>query len=87
MLKFVYLYIGPCKIANQGGQEFECAPDGTFEPLQCQPAIEGLLLCVCVNPNNGSVIVGTEATVDSRDNAPDCDLLGECVILICASFS
>ena len=73
--------------ANQGGSEFECASDGSFEPLQCQPIAGNLLNCVCVNPSNGLTITGTEITVADRDDAPDCDRLGECVFaLICALY-
>ena len=69
-----YLHPGPCTAANQ---EFVCAPDGTFEPLQCQPALEGLFGCVCVRPSDGSLVMGTEVFVAGKDDAPDCALLGE----------
>lgn len=73
--------------ANQGSQEFECTPDGNFEPLQCQLIAGNLLTCVCVNPSSGHVISGTETTVASRDDAPDCDRLSECVLaLICILY-
>ena len=58
--------------------DYNCAPDGSFEPLQCQPDIESTLRCVCVNPSNGDPISGTDMTVNSIDEAPDCDKLGEC---------
>ena len=69
--------LGPCVIASQGGVEFDCAPDGNFEPLQCQPVVGDLLRCVCVNPSDGALIENTEVIVASRDDAPDCDRLGE----------
>ena len=67
--------------ANQGSSEFECTPDGNFEPLQCQSIAGNLLNCVCVDPSSGLVITGTETTVADRDDAPDCDRLSECVCL------
>lgn len=71
------MLIGPCVIANQGGTvEYECAPDGSFKPLQCESAAEDLLRCFCVNPSDGTPIANTEVTVASRDDAPDCDHLG-----------
>lgn len=71
------LYIsGPCVIANQDDSKYDCAPDGTFEPLQCQSAPEGLISCVCVDPSTGEVIAGSEVTEDSRDDVPNCDRLG-----------
>lgn len=57
--------------------DFSCAPDGSFEPLQCQPNGDDDLRCVCVNPNDGTPIQGTDMQVDDRDEAPDCDKLGE----------
>ena len=63
--------------ANQGGVEFDCAPDGSFRPLQCQTGVENLLRCICVNPRDGKLIVGTSVTVTSRDEAPNCDRLGK----------
>ena len=68
--------------ANEGSSEFECAPDGSFEPLQCQSIAGNLLQCVCVDPNSGRVITGTETTVADRDDAPDCDRLSECVLAL-----
>ena len=68
--------IGPCEIANQGGQDFECAPDGTFEPLQCQSTPDGLISCVCVNPSSGEIVQDSDMFVADRDDAPDCDRLG-----------
>ena len=75
------MYLGPCEIANQNGQDFDCAPDGTFEPLQCQ-SFNGVLNCVCVNPSNGAAIAGSEVTVSSRDDAPDCENLGKTTFTI-----
>lgn len=69
--------LGPCVVANQGGADYDCAPDGSFEPLQCDLGAENLLSCVCVNPGDGTRIDNTEVTVSSRDDAPDCDQLGE----------
>ena len=67
---------GQCVIAQQGGLPVTCAPDGSFEPLRCQP-VGGLFQCQCVNPSDGSVIASTEVTVANVDDAPDCDRLGE----------
>ena len=64
-------------IANQGGVEFDCTPDGSFRPLQCQPTVENLLSCSCVDPGDGTLILGTSVTVASRDDAPSCDRLGK----------
>lgn len=63
--------------ANQGGVEFDCAPDGSFRPLQCQTGVENLLRCICVDPRDGKLIVGTSVTVTRRDDAPNCDRLGK----------
>ena len=71
---------GPCVTARQGGFPVTCAPDGSFEPLQCQ-SVGDLFRCQCVNPSDGSVIVSTEVTVTNMDDAPDCDRLGEYIIL------
>ena len=48
--------------------EYDCAPDGSFEPLQCSP--EGQ--CSCVDPSSGALVPDTETTVVTRDDAPDC---------------
>ena len=67
-------------IANQGGSEFDCAADGSFEPLQCQSGAAGLLECVCVNPSAGNAIENTAVTVADMDDALECDYLGECIV-------
>ena len=67
---------GLCVTARQGGLPVTCAPDGSYEPLQCQP-IGGLFRCRCVNPSDGNAIESTEVTVSNVDDAPDCDRLGE----------
>ena len=68
--------LGSCVIANQGGTDYDCAPDGSFEPLQCKPGPENLLRCFCVNPGDGTEVNNTEVIVSSRDDAPECDQLG-----------
>ena len=57
--------------------QYECAPDGSFEPLQCRSDVEGLLRCFCVNPNSGETIADTETVVTTRSDAPDCARLCE----------
>lgn len=67
---------GACAVASQEDSSVTCAPDGSFEPLQCQP-VGDLFRCQCVNPSDGSVIESTEVIVGNVDDAPDCDRLGE----------
>ena len=62
--------------ARQGGFPVTCAPDGSFEPLQCQ-AVGDLFRCQCVNPSDGNEIAATAVTVVSMDDAPNCDRLGK----------
>ena len=71
-------------VANQreGNERFDCASDGSFEPLQCQPGAGGLLNCVCVDPSTGDPIENTAVTVADVNDAPECDRLGECVLYI-----
>ena len=71
--------------ARQGGSPVTCAPDGSFEPLQCQ-SVGDLFRCWCVNPNDGSAIASTEVTVANMDDAPDCDRLGEYIIILCITY-
>lgn len=62
--------------ARREGMNFDCAPDGSFEPLQCQ--LEGESLhCVCVQPSNGTPIEGTRVIVDDTKDAPNCGQFGE----------
>ena len=64
-------------IARQEGVNFDCAQDGSFEPLQCQPEGEDLR-CVCVQPKDGTPIGGTQVIVDDVEDAPNnCAKLGE----------
>ena len=67
-------------IANQAGSDFDCASDGSFEPLQCQSRVAGLFECVCVEPSTGNTIDDTAVTVADMDDAPECDYLGECIV-------
>ena len=69
--------LGTCIIAQQEGVDYDCAPDGSFEPLQCQPDVEGLMRCVCVQPGDGTPIPGTDVLVENIEDAPDCDQLGK----------
>ena len=49
--------------------EYDCAPDGSFEPLQCHPEGQNLL-CFCTDPSNGTPVPDTETIVTTRDDAP-----------------
>ena len=78
-------FVGTCVIARLEGVDYDCAPDGSFEPLQCQS--EGdILRCVCVEPSTGSPIVNTQITVDDIEDAPNCEQFGEysdsCALMI-----
>ena len=68
-------------IARQQGLDVQCSPDGAFEPLQVQTDDndeDDLYHVVCVQPTDGSPISGTEVIVADKDDAPDCNRLGEC---------
>ena len=67
-------------IANQGGSEFDCASDGSFEPLQCRSRTTDLLDCVCVEPSTGNAIENTAMAVADMDDALECDHLGERIV-------
>ena len=67
-------------MAQQEDTSYECASDGSFEPLQCRPEASDLLRCFCVNPDSGAMIPNTETVVTTRDDAPDCASLGENIL-------
>lgn len=74
---FAYNYfLGTCVIARQDGLDYDCAPDGSFEPLQCQTEGDNLR-CVCVQPSNGSPIMNTLVIIDDIEDAPNCEQFGE----------
>ena len=64
-------------IARADDPTLECTPEGDFETLQCVEAESlGILECRCVQPSDGTTIPGTQVTVISRTDAPDCDAAG-----------
>ena len=73
---YAFVFTGVCVVARDTDPEFDCADDGSFEPLQCR-AVGDVFVCHCVQPSSGDIIPGTEVSVADLADAPDCDSLGE----------
>ena len=62
-------------VAREDDPDVDCADDGSFDALQCRQ-VGDVFICHCVQPGSGVAIAGTEVSVPTIADAPDCDDLG-----------
>lgn len=66
---------GPCVVARRINAQLSCSDDGYYNPLQCRRMSDTTFECICVR-RDGTSIQNTATVVDSRDDAPDCEDIG-----------